>query len=363
MSWTKKGLAMCAKLKVLSALRLRTTVGDNRFHPDIETRARSAATGADSPAPRGFVRPNRGMGLVERCRLLLGMVALSAIMTSAAFAEESIFAFSYTTDLLPQGGKEIEQWVTWRHQKNSGSFNMIEGRTELEYGVTDKFQAALYLNYDWTQAFHNGPFGATTPPEQFSDFLVGPDDHFNKTRFVGVSGELIYRIWSPYTDPIGIAVYTEPTIGQNFREVENKIILQKNFFDDLLTLAFNFTYAPELRYVTNDGINYAWQEETDINFTFGASYRFMENWAAGFEFTNEHEYNSYWFNHESNSGYYLGPTIHYGGEHFFATATALWQLPLASTHTDTVPGALVGGFIGDNDFERFRLRIKAGFTW
>ncbi len=204
----------------------------------------------------------------------------------------------------------------------------------------------------------------TTPPEQFAEFSPGPDDHFNKSRFVGVSGELIYRILSPYTDPIGLAVYAEPTIGLNFRELETRIILQKNFFDDLLTLAFNFTYAPEFRYLPNDsGIASSWQEETDVNLTFGASYRFMANWSAGFEFTNEREYNSFWFNHESNSGYYLGPNIHYGGEKFFVTVSALWQMPWATTHTDTVPGALVNGFIGDNDFERFRLRIKAGYVF
>jgi hypothetical protein len=342
----------------------RATAGSRRRQRRNGPGTPPADADRNSPRRPGLLAPQRHQGRAASCGLLLGIAAFSALVTSTAFAEESIFAFVYTTDLLPQGGKEIEQWTTWRHQKNSGSYDQLEHRTEFEYGVTDKLQAALYLNYNWTQAFHNGPFGATTPPEQFADFNPGPDDHFNKTRFVGVSGEVIYRILSPYTDPIGLAVYAEPTFGQNFRELETKIILQKNFFDDLLTLAFNFTYAPEFRYVLNDaGTAYGWQSETDVNFTFGASYRFIENWSAGFEFTNEHEYNSFWFNHESNSGYYLGPTIHYGGERFFVTATALWQLPLASSHTDTVPGALVGGYIGDNDFERFRLRVKAGFTF
>jgi hypothetical protein len=113
---------------------------------------------------------------------------------SAASAEESIFAFVYTTDLLPQGGKEVEQWITWRHQKNGGTYDQLEGRTEFEYGLASNLQAAVYLNYAWTQAYHNGPFGATTPPEQFADYVAGPDDFFNAKRFTGVSGELIYRI-------------------------------------------------------------------------------------------------------------------------------------------------------------------------
>jgi hypothetical protein len=302
-----------------------------------------------------------------RVRFCAALAAAVWIVSFAAYADEPLFGFVYTTDLLPQGGKEIEEWASWRHQKNSGSYDQIEGRTEFEYGVTDQLQAALYANYNWTQAYHNGPFGATTPPEQFSDYSVGPDDHFNKSRFVGVSGELIYRILSPYTDAFGLALYTEPTAGPYFRELENRIILQKNFLDDLLVLAVNFTYAPEYRYLP-DPVNggRSWQEETDVNFDFGVSYRFIENWSAGFEFANEREFNSLLATsmyHESNSGYYLGPVLHYGGERFFVTMTALWQMPWATAHMDTVPGALVDGYIGDNDFERFRFRVKAGYTF
>ena len=297
----------------------------------------------------------------------VAFAAILSLVSFAASAEESMFAYVYTTDLLPQGAKEVEQWMTWRHQKIAGTYDQIEGRTEFEYGLTDRLQVALYLNYNWTQAYHNGPFGATTPPEQFADFYPGPDDHFNKARLVGVSGEAIYRILSPYTDVFGLALYTEPTVGKNFFEVENKIIVQKNFLDDLLTVAFNFTDAPEFRNLLDPadptGTATSWQEETDINYALAVSYRFIENWSAGFEFVNEHEYDGFVFNHESNSGYYLGPTLHYGGERFFVTMTALWQMPWASAHSDTVPGALVNGYILDNDFERFRFRLKAGYTF
>jgi hypothetical protein len=302
----------------------------------------------------------------RRWRIRIVLAAVFSIVGFAASAAESMFAFVYTTDLLPQGGKEVEQWVTWRHQGIGGYYNQLEGRTSFEYGLTDRLQVALYANYAWTQAYHNGPFGATTPPEPFSDFVVGPDDRFSKARFIGVSGEAIYRILSPYTDPIGLAVYVEPTIGRNFFELESRVILQKNFFDDLLTLAFNLTWAPEFRYLPTDDdpTVSTWGLETDMNFSFAASYRFVENWSAGFEFLNEREFsNSFWFYHEANSAYYLGPTLHYGGERFFLTATALWQLPWASTHTDTVPGALVHGLVLDNDFERFRFRLKAGYTF
>jgi hypothetical protein len=311
-----------------------------------------------------YIPPTPRARRARYSQLRLALAAVFSIIGFAAYADEPLFGFLYTTDLLPQGGKEVEEWLTWRHQKNSGYYDQLEGRTEAEYGVTDQLQAALYANYNWTQAYHNGPFGATTPPEQFSDYVVGPNDHFNASRFVGVSGEAIYRLLSPYTDLVGLAFYTEPTVGDNFRETENRIILQKNFLDDLLVVAFNFTYAPEFRYLPNaTGIGSSWQEETDVNFDLGVSYRFIENWSAGFEFLNENEYNSFNFTQQTNGGYYLGPTLHYGGERFFVQLTAVWQMPWASPHEATVPGALVGGYIGDNDFERFRLRIKAGYTF
>lgn len=292
------------------------------------------------------------------CFLVLGVAA-----APPARAEESQFGYVYTTDLLPQGAKEVEQWLTWRHRKVAGRFDQLDGRTEFEYGLTDRLQVAFYANYVWASAYRNGPFGQTTPPEPLSYDQPGPYQHYNAKRFVGWSGEAIYRLWSPYTDPLGVALYIEPTVGPAFRELEGKLILQKNYLDDRLVLAFNLTYAPEWRYQEEEDRpgHKTWQEETDVNAGFAASYRFRENWSLGFEFLNEREYASYNFKREANSGFFVGPSLHFGGKKFFVTATFLEQLPWASEHSDSVPGAIVGRRVYDNDFEKYRLRVKAGW--
>jgi hypothetical protein len=289
---------------------------------------------------------------------------LTCLLPRQAHADEPLFGFSYTTDLLPKGKFELEQWSTTRFTKApKGKFWLQESKTEEEYGVTDKLQLSLYQIYDSTAAYHNGPFGATTPAEQFSYYNPAPDDHFNATKFIGVAGEAIYRLWSPYTHRVGVAVYEEPTFGAGFIESESKLIFQKNYRDDRLVVVANLTYAPEWRRLHEDTnpLQNSIQEETDANIDLGASYRFMRNWSAAFELYNEREFNSYNFTHESNSGYYLGPTLHYAGQHFFVTGNFDEQMPWASKHVDTVPGGIVDGRIVDNDFEKYRVRVKFGW--
>ncbi len=104
-----------------------------------------------------------GIGLSWGLRFL----AILVLAPSLAHADEPLFGFTYTTDLLPKGSFEAEQWSTTHLAKATGNFWQQENRTELEYGVNDRFQFSLYANYDSTAAYHNGPFGATTPGEPF----------------------------------------------------------------------------------------------------------------------------------------------------------------------------------------------------
>jgi len=222
-----------------------------------------------------------------RAAIATVMCLFAAIHPVKAQAGESAFGFLVTTDLLPKGGEEIEQWLTWRRQKAGGQFDLIQGRTAFEYGVTDDFQAAFYLNYTWSRAYHNGVDGATAPPENFADKIVGPNSHWHSGRFVGVSLEGIYRILSPYIDPIGLAYYIEPTFGKGLFEIEQRIIAQKNFLDDRLVIASNLTLNLEGRQLPGDPeeVGYAsrkhWDHETDFNISLAASYRFIPNWSGG----------------------------------------------------------------------------------
>src|SRR3954469_20997422 len=95
-------------------------------------------------------------------RMKLAFLA-AALFAGAAAAGESPFGYVYTTDTHPRGTREVEQWLTHRYGQSRGSYDLWQGRTELEYGVTDRLQTAVYLNYASVSALHNRPEGATGP--------------------------------------------------------------------------------------------------------------------------------------------------------------------------------------------------------
>jgi hypothetical protein len=85
-----------------------------------------------------------------RFRLALALIFLFSF--TIASADEAIFAWTYTTDLLPKGRWEFEQGVTSRWEKEHGTYSALDFREELEYGLTDDFQIALYLNHHYVDA-------------------------------------------------------------------------------------------------------------------------------------------------------------------------------------------------------------------
>src|SRR5271168_3762986 len=170
----------------------------------------------------------------EMSRLSLIIYFASLVSCFQAKAGEPIFGYLYTTDLAPQGKWELEQWFTDREGQANGHFHHLDMSTEVEYGVTDNFQVALYVNYMYADESENSVAGKT-------EGIEIPYNHDKNTpyqtgRFDGISMEFMYRALSPYIDPIGLAFYVEPELGTWETGVEFRSIVQKNYFDDQLVL-------------------------------------------------------------------------------------------------------------------------------
>lgn len=265
-----------------------------------------------------------------------------AVFSSGARADDRPFAFAYSTDIEAQGEKEIEQEITWSSGHAHEAFQGIESRSEFEYGITDNFQGSFYLNYDWSRTHSHD---ALAPVETSS--------------LPGVSGEFIYRLMNVYFDPIGLALYAEPSIGNGKRSFEVKALLQKNFLNDNLRFALNIN--AEDRWTKN--ILGSYDQSSALEFFSGLAYNITPEWSLGAELDNERGYDGLILGGSpayAENAYFAGPTIQYVGHPLRAILGVEAQLPWASDPTHT-PGAIDNGYL--SGAERFRMRFRVAMDF
>lgn len=313
----------------------------------------------------------------------LPMAALLAVsIAPLAHAGEELFPETYLADTLPKGVFEAEQGVTYREGKSEGTYRLWQTRSELEYGISDRWQIAGYINAYSVQAENDnskasrvnftasggdgdeisgggpGTFGAYVPS---STTLPIPAARYRNTDFDSISIETIYKILNVYTDPIGLAGYLEYTGGDHSQEIELKALLQKNYFDDRLVLAANANLEFERNSYNLTGVA---ERETELEFTGGASYRFASNWRAGGELRNIRGYtgHSIGSGDRSYSVWYLGPQVSYTGVRWFATLGYQRQMPWAEAYDAPAKLEQVSG-LNYKEFEANFVRLKFGFNF
>lgn len=276
-----------------------------------------------------------------------------------AHAGESPFGWIYLTDTHPKGKKEFEQWFETQRGQSQGEYTNILLRSEIEYGVTDNYQIALYLNQRYVNAFRNGIDGTTGGPNVDPPSGFDPMSRYRKMRFDSVSMENLYRISNPYTEPVGFAVYFEPSIGPRSWELESKLIFQKNFRDDRLIWAANVNLAVEREKSAVGDVERA----TVLDILTGLSYRFRNNWSAGLEARNHREFTGYGFGQPDHSAWFLGPNLHYGTKTWWVTAAWRPQLRVASGFNDEQRAVMQKGRIYGEEHARNEFMVRVGIPF
>src|SRR5881398_485821 len=142
---------------------------------------------------------------------------LSILPTISALGGVRRFTFLYEANTSAQGSLELENWVTWQRATGPGRFDQVDFRHELEFGVTDKFQASIYL----------------------ADWFYESDPEHSGFTYSDTAIELIYNLTNPIVDPVGLSIYGELRAGDRLIELESKLMTQKNF--GRLILAYNAT--------------------------------------------------------------------------------------------------------------------------
>jgi hypothetical protein len=259
-------------------------------------------------------------------RYFIFALVAGSFAATAAQADERYFGYVYSAEAMPKGETEAELWVTDRRGKDMGHYDAQDYRLEIEHGFTDRLTIAGYANF---QSHHIRGL----EPEF--------DDRDRDFGFKGFSAEFKYNVLSPYKDSLGLTLYAEPgwsrihsgsgEKGTEY-ELEFKAILQKNFMDDRLIWASNFTFEPEwekeveIDDVTGE-VEKEWEKELKLEVSTGLSYRVAPRWFLGAEARYSSVYPD-WTDGLHREAYAVsaGPAVHYAGKKWWATLSYLPQL-------------------------------------
>ena len=291
-------------------------------------------------------------------------VFLAAGLLAAALpavADENLFGYVRGSEVLPKGSGEFYQWVTQRNNKGTGHYRAVDTKTEVEYGVTDRFQVSAEVN------------GLAVKSQGLLINGYLPKDIDSNLRLQGFEVAAKYNFLSPAKDDFGLSAYTsfeygrlDVHSGQKKRELEFEAQLQaqKYFLEGQLTLVGNIGLraAHEKRKAIADlPEDFEWPTDPEMEISTkigtGLSYRFAPGWYAGVEALFENEY-------ETEVGQerwsvFGGPSLHYGGKQWWATLTVFRQLRGGGERYDGQPEKQL------HLIERTRneLRLKVGYNF
>lgn len=221
--------------------------------------------------------------------------ALLLALAGTAQADENLFGYVRGAEVLPKGSAEFYQWFTQRSDKGAGHYRATDTKTEIEYGVTDRFQVSAEVN----------GLALNTRGLTIDGYL--PKDKKSGLRVQGVEVAAKYNFLSPARDDFGLSGYAsfeigrlDPHSGQRKTEYEfeTQLLAQKYFLEGELTWVGNIGLraARELRKpLTGLPEDFDWptDPEMEINLKLGTgvSYRFRPGWYVGVEalYEAEHE--------------------------------------------------------------------------
>lgn len=228
------------------------------------------------------------------------IILLSALNT---FAQDRIFTYTYQSNVLNKGQKELEVWTTVLQGKTD-YYREIKNRVEYEIGLGSNLQVAFYLNSK-QKAFFDDVTG---------EIVMDPTE-------ISVSNEWKYKFTDPIADKIGFAGYLELTAATDELEIELKAIFDKKIGRTLH--AVNLILEPEWETTTENGkVKTETEIKYDVNYAF--SYNVNKNWNLGAEIINKNVYiKSDKFTHSALFG---GPTISYCTTNFWINLTAMPQI-------------------------------------
>jgi len=263
---------------------------------------------------------------------LLSLLLLLICYSYSAYSQDRIFTYTYQSNVLNKGQRELEVWNTLRLGKKD-YFSRLDNRTEFEIGLGSNLQTSFYLNL-------------TTKTKTEGEGALKTTATENEISF---SNEWKLKLLDPVANPIGLALYAEYGIGSSEYELEGKIILDKKINN--FTIAGNLTYEAEFAPVYTDGkLNYEKEGLADFHLAFGYSL------SPRFHITQENNIRSVYFERKlEHSALYSGLGFSWVHDNFWINFTAMPQLTSFKGATDNN--------LNLNEFEKVQLRLLFSYAF
>jgi hypothetical protein len=228
-----------------------------------------------------------------RAKLVLSGFLAASALPAVAFANPHPLPFSYPYQTLPKGKIEVEEIVDLTpmrvaRERDDGTRDAVTSlrsrlQTELEIGVTDRLELALYFQFQQ---------GATADTPAM--------------RFDGLKQRLRYRFAEEGDLPVDLGLYLEFAEFHNEIEIEQKVLMSRRF--GYLTAVCNLWVEQEYYFQTQE-----WK--LIYNPTLGATYEFspsfmlgLEYWARG-RFDKDQAAAEVSSDIPSGTRHYLGPAV------------------------------------------------------
>lgn len=231
----------------------------------------------------------------------------ASLWAISAVAQDRVFTYTYQSNVLNKGQKELEVWSTLGTGRQD-YYRGLKHSLEFEIGLGSNLQTSFYLNYGYSKGIAN---------ENGIQVL-------NSENSYSFSNEWKLKLSDPVASKLGTALYFEYELAPDETAFEGKLILDKQ--SGKFLNAFNLVgeYVIGKKFLpAGNLLNAANENEFNLELNYGWSYKISDHWNAGLEAMNQNVLT------ESKLAYSIltaGPVVSYSTNGFWVNLGVMPQL-------------------------------------
>ena len=193
------------------------------------------------------------------------------LLSLSSQAQDRLFTYTYQSNVLNKGQKELEVWTTMRTGRDN-FYRAFDNSLEFEVGLGGNLQTSFYLN--------NGYSKGIETTNNIRTVVSGSSYSF--------ANEWKLKLSDPVANKFGSAFYFEYALAPEETALEGKMIFDKQTgrIIHALNLVGELELGKKFETVGNI-IKPENEKEYKLELNYGLSCKISEQWYAGIELMNE----------------------------------------------------------------------------